>query len=228
MVGALVTFTSTENTYEIASVGDAQTVTLTEALDGDGVADAFTVTQYAVFDLPANFANLKGQRITFAENKDVPYIIVAGEARVRDSLRRSSSVGRPQLAAVRPKPHGGSDDEEQRYELVLWPRPDRAYVLEYRYQVLVSKLATGKYPIGGMEHGETIEAACMAAIERELEGPGPQDADFVRMLEVSKRKDNEHAPDYFGGRNLTSPDVERLQRSGLVVTYNGNTYPGVS
>lgn len=226
MVGGTVTFDTSGNTYTIAAYVDDEEVTLATALSGDGETDTFAITQYAVFDLPADFANLLGQRITFVgENTSYPPIAVTGEAVLRVNLQRpTSSLGRPQFAAVRPKANDGTGD--QRYELMLWPRPDQAYTLAYRYQVRVEKLATGLYPLGSPEHSETIKAACMAALELTMEdSPGRWAADYARLLLDSQREDEKHVPDFIGGRNQGPLTRSQMRAdSSVYVTYNGVLY----
>ena len=63
-----------------------------------------------------------------------PPLQIQGEFQVRNLLQESQASGRPTTAAVRVKAPL-DDNDPTRYELVVWPKPDGAYTLDYRYRI---------------------------------------------------------------------------------------------
>ena len=147
--------------------------------------------------------------------------------RQRDSGTAQSN---PTLMAIRPKSSDGSNG--QRFELMLWPDPDKAYTVSYRYQALPSKLTTGNpYPLGGEAHAETILASCLAVAEsRQENNAGIHNANFVQRLQASIVYDrNMHTPNVSGYNGDGSDRMgvsEQHNRyiNGGVVEYNGTAF----
>jgi hypothetical protein len=200
---------------------------------------------------------------------------------------------RPSICATSPKVTTLLTDGSttgQRFEMSLWPTPDAAYVLTYRYQInpfairatverdsgadgtvttnkfdatgvadwtalsidtdtdvlvisagtatagtyAISSVASGEltlattptsagtattwwvgtlgrdYPLGGMQHAETILTACLAAAEKYRNDEiGPMNAEFNRLLMTSIRADQRAGPQYMGynGDRSTMPST---------------------
>lgn len=97
------------------------------------IAELTTVAGQSAYALPADFTSFEGP-LTF-KNANYLYreIKVTSELTVRKHIEASTGTGRPEYAAVRFKETDTSGN--QRYELLLWPVPDAAHVLQYRYRI---------------------------------------------------------------------------------------------
>ena len=119
----------------------------------------------------------------------------------------------------------------QRFEIMLYPTPDAAYVLNYRKVILPQMLVdtTLTHPYGGMIHAETIEASCVAIVEM-------QDNDkrggkrlwdyFLTRLSASIQADKKICGQEQFGYNSNREDTDDCLRNNrpCKVTYNGITY----
>lgn len=218
MVGAVVTFTATGNTYTIDTVTDDTTVELTAALDSEDedVSDAFTVTGYGIFSLPDDFGYLL-EPLNFTDGQLKGNVRVTGESQIRTKWAHETLLSYPQLAHAR----FAYATTGQRGELLLWPKPDAIYTLHYRYGVLPDALTSTYYPYGGMQHAETIKAACLAEAEVHVDGqPGAWEVRFQERLAASMIADNQNVPD----RITHNPNAAYL--TVPIPTYNGVAYPG--
>ena len=129
-----------------------------------------TVATTSDYTLPASFGGMTGP-LTYAASDNRWYPIeITSEHRIRMLRQRDFNTLNtfPLSAAVRARASNGSDG--QRFELLLWPTPDKAYTLSYRYHALQSKLsASNPYPLGGEAHAETILESCLSIAEQRLE-----------------------------------------------------------
>lgn len=181
------------------------------------------------YDLPSDFASIDGP-MTFAPDVTVwpkPIEIVA-EHQIRVKLSEVTDSRRPEIAAIRPKSASGSTWTH--YELLLWPNPDAAYVLTYRYMVNIDALSSAnQYPPGAQTHAETILESCLAAAERLLGEPGQHSARFMQLLIASVLADRAASSPEFLGYNGDRSDVPTVWPNARypgdnIVTYNGVTY----
>lgn len=184
------------------------------------VATLATVDGTGDYDLPADFGHIVGP-LTYGESESsVCYVKVVSDIQVRELRQRSVGEGAPRYAAVQPVAGDGSTG--QRSTLLLWPTPDSAYNLTYRYAILPDRLLdTRPYPLGGAAHAETIRQACLAAAERELnQEQGVHAASFAERLSASLAVDMQRAPDSLGV--LGDPGMRRMEyEPAYYVTYNG-------
>lgn len=118
------------------------------------------------YDLPASFGGIEGD-LTFSTDDDGYHSVkVTSEERIRE-LRQvvTDYSGYPTEAAVRPKDANGGDGT--RWELMLWPCPDQAYTLSYRYNALPDNLSDeDSIPLGGAQYAEIVLQSCLASAER--------------------------------------------------------------
>jgi hypothetical protein len=151
------------------------------------------------YELPDDFGSLLGP-MTFAPNHTARPVELVAEHLIRTRRQTYSSNAVPRFAATRWK----STDQSggQRMELLLWPTPDAAYVLTYRYAVLPKGLLDGsrEYPYGGMQHGLSILYACLAAVERSPLGDrsGAYENEYLKALARSAQIDGQSAPESLG------------------------------
>lgn len=129
-----------------------------------------TVASTYLYDLPADFAAMDGP-LTFPPGATVLYrpIEIVNENYIRQRQMTDNFTRRPEVAAIRPKAHDGT--QNTRYEILFWPTPDDAYTLSYRYRVnLLSLSDTRQFPPGAQTHAEAILTSCLAAAEQMRDG----------------------------------------------------------
>lgn len=137
------------------------------------------------YDLPEDFSSLDGD--LFFQNSDTLYekVQLVNEPRILQ-LRQDdwfeTSTFEPKYAAITPNRADGISTTT--YQLMLWPRPDKNYLLTFKYFVRPSPLRSdGDVPLGGPEHSEAIRASCMAAAEAHLDDEiGPKWERFLQQL----------------------------------------------
>lgn len=179
------------------------------------------------YGLPDDFGGIEGP-VNYVTDTIYPPITITSESRIRSQRQREDALStfRPRLGAVRPCTTGGQTG--QRFELMLWPKPDADYTLEYKYIVNVDAITSAsKFPVGGMQHSETILASCIALAEHLLE-PQPRvhraHERFMRQLAASVSRDRmANTPDSFGlnlDRSSASITLDDLRRDRYV-TVNG-------
>ena len=141
------------------------------------------------YDLPSDFSGVIGD-FTYQSGTGTQRITVVDETQLRQLLASDARDGDPKYCAIRPKRSDGS--VSQQYEVLFYPTPNTARVLEYRYSVAPSPLTTDKpWPLCGKQHAETLLQSCLAvAEERELKIAGAATAKFLERLSASIRLDS--------------------------------------
>lgn len=165
-----------------------------------------TSAGFADYQLPADFGGIEGD-ITFAENQAYRVIRVRGENYIRQIRQTDSLAGIPKYAAVRAFNSGAAG---QRFELMLWPAPDDAYELTFRYNVNPDALsAANDYALGGPALSETILQSCRAAADRIFnDNVGAEYQMFIERLKTSVSLDRRMlAPERLGFAH--DPNVAR-------------------
>lgn len=216
--GSTYTFTEYVSTTEMA-------IEETYASTDDG--KAFTITANGANRLPDDFGGILGD-MTFQDNEGAYRgLPIRSEVYLRERLQRSTSTGRPEIAAIRPLTTDG--DTGQRFDMLVWSVPDADYPVYFRYTVLPNRLTNGKYPYGGMRHGETIKAACIAAAELSRNGvKGEKWKDYAEKLQFSVRDDakaNRAESLGYMGDPFYMTNVRGRARANHVVTVGGVSYP---
>jgi len=188
-----------------------------------------TVAAQSDYTLPASFGGMIGP-LTYAaaDNRWHP-IEITNEHRIRILRQRdfNTLASHPIASALRARTSDGSDG--QRFELLLWPTPDKVYTLSYRYHALQSKLTVSNpWPLGGEIHSETILESCLAITEQRLENnAGVHTQKFAERLAASISHDlQSNAPEYMGyngdrsdGLGLSENEYRRY--FGSDVDYDG-------
>lgn len=107
--------------------------------------------------------------------------------------------GRPTVCAIQVVP-GTGPNTGTRYKLAVYPQSDGGYTLRFAYYLNPNALtAANPYPLGGMQHAETIKAACRAAAELYLDNEvGPEEANYRRALSASVAADSRLKPQFLG------------------------------
>jgi len=178
------------------------------------------------YDLPADFGGLR-TGFYYSEGSLRNPIDIVGIGQVLEDRARLAATGRARKAAIRPKEFTG-DTESVRYEVLLYPNPQSDATLYYQYNVLLHKLSdSAPYPIGGMDHGETLLESCLAVAEsRQDDELGPHHDLFMERLAASIERDRRvMTPDTLGYNADYSDGSQYGRRSTHVVTVNGVSYP---
>ena len=165
-----------------------------------------TSADFDTYQLPSDFGGIEGE-ITYATNQAYRVIHVRGENYIRRMQQGGTASGIPRYAAVRALNVGVGG---QRYELVLWPTPDAAYDLTFRYNINPDALsAANDYALGGPSLAETILQACRAAADRMFnDNVGAEHQMFIERLKTSITLDRRMlAPERLGF--ATDPSVRR-------------------
>ena len=223
-VGQVMTFAATGNTYVIKTYTSTTIIELVGDASGESDTDTITIDNDDLL-LPDDFGGIEGF-VTFASAEGRPPIQVRSEADVRRMRQESTSAARPKMVAVRPKKTLDTAIGA-RWEMMLWPAPDTAYTLGYRYARLLDVLATGTdFFWAGAAHRETIITSCLSIAEQRAEGFRFYHHDrFREALAASISYDRRNHPATSGYNRDDSDMPEPLRRSELRnVLVNGIEY----
>jgi hypothetical protein len=181
-----------------------------------------TVSGTKAYTLPDDFGGIDGV-MTFNVDQGLREVQIVSDAWIRIRNQGSEDSGYPVAAAIRPKTTTGADG--QRFEMILWPKPDGVYTLTYCYLALVGALSDSyPYPYGGQRHAETVLASCLAAAEAEKdEVKGTKWQIFMERLAASIAHDRRFsAPRFLGYNSDRSDDGNSMVPRALTyTTYNG-------
>lgn len=142
---------------------------------------------------------------------------VTGIDRVWASLSATVSVGRPVIAAMAPLAADRPGDAPG-WEVVFWPRPDKAYTATARFRLQPRTLvALEERHVAGMEHDQTIIALAIAAMKAKNRSEDVQAArdDADALMDASIALDMQRQPatagpmldPSVGGRGTIRPDA---------------------
>ena len=191
-----------------------------------------TVAGTSDYTLPASFGGMTGPLTYAAANNRWYPVEITSEHRIRMLRQRDFNTlnSFPLSGAVRARTSDGSDG--QRFEILLWPTPDKAYTLSYRYHALQSKLtASNPYPLGGEAHAETILESCLAIAEQRMENQaGVHSQKFHERLAASISHDKQQFTPERMGYNSDRSDGHAPAESeyrrffGTDVDYDGTVF----
>lgn len=195
-----------------------------------GNASAASSAQFSIaadgnYAMPRNFTGTQSGAITFGPetNRSVP-IEWSSDAVVRQQRENVLvETGTPRLAVLTPRAA-----DLRRYIFRVWPTPERAYVLQFPYDLHFDSLtALTEHPPTPIAHDETIRAACLAVLERDKfdGGNGSAMGYYQKCLKNSEGIDKRSAPrklGYFGsGRTAGMSRGFRNWAERPDVTYGG-------
>jgi hypothetical protein len=182
------------------------------------------------YDLPEDFQSLEGDLFIAEQGMTFPVRTVS-ESAFRASQQGTSPVsGRPRIACVYPSSRGlvpVVPDNPTRWKVDLYPTPDAAYRVRYRYHTIQDAPSDGEDSLpGGMLHGETIIASCLAVAEAYGQTPATRYRDeFVGRLAASVALDRSRTASQFIGSNADRSDdrnsLGRRHGGDYVVKYEG-------
>lgn len=118
--------------------------------------------------LPDDFGGLEG-RVTIAPSTTLVWweLEVRNEGAVRAMYAQfPAMVSRPIMTALAPI-KGTTGTAGQRFEMLVFPKADQDYTLQFQYYVLPDAASMAfPYLYGGAAHTETILASCLAMAEQ--------------------------------------------------------------
>lgn len=184
-----------------------------------------TVASTVEYDAPDDFASLDGECLYYPESDGFQAIRLTSWNAIADLRQQGSVTGRPDRFAIVPVRQNGTFP--LRFQFHLYPTPDAAYVLSYRYCVKPGALEeTAPYTLGGEEHSRLFLAAIRAAAEMNIndgDDTGPKYRQFLTQLQISIDIDNRLMPDFLG--RMCDPSAELpVSRRQFNVTYNDVQY----
>lgn len=206
LIGATVQITTAANIpyTRLISANDATSFTwLSAGYYGGAITDSLVGATYNVwkedYDLPADFGKMIG-RLMFSpdDNRWWSCVMVdEQDIRLQREIPMPVSYG-PLQCALSAKASDGS--AQQRWQLMFWPRPDRVYHLNYRYESQPQPLSQSyPYPLGSVYHSEVILASCLAVAElRIYDQHGAHWENFVAKLQGAALKDRQIGPTALG------------------------------
>ncbi len=186
--------------------------------------------------MPDDFGGIEGE-ITATNLGSLLWETVPQIADVRPLYARNPTLtGRPRMCDVEPI-KGSTPAASTRHQLYVWPSPDQDYQLQLQYYVNPNAMnGVLPYALGGPQHAETLQAACIAAAELYLDdAPGPRAAYFQERLMASVNMDKKLRPQLLG-YNRDRSDMVEIQPYGaypargwnqpfVEITYYGVGYP---
>lgn len=225
MVGRTVVITGQSTNRTITAYTNATTVTVsvTQTIASGAT---FSIASEGRFRLADDFGGMDGL-VTFSANSNQYCALpLVNELAIREVEQQNTIAGKPVMCAVVANNAAGTTG--QRFDLAVSPKPDALYTLKFRYNANPGSFATlssSTYPLGGMNHSETLKESCMAIAEETLMDGGSaiHINKFRERLAASVEWDvRTMTPEYLG-YNRDSSDWKSKDRpmQSFYVTYNG-------
>lgn len=221
------------NLYAV-NTRDSDTQVTLDDLTIDVTAGAEYTLGFYLYDLPTDFVDVFGP-ITYEPSTTTWHgeIQHVAEIDIRKRRQTIDYFGYPTIYAIRPK--ALSQTTGTRYEIMLWPIPEDAWNLKYRYEAVPGDLTTSNLmPYGGDSHAPTWTEAVLAEAESSRWGnrSGFHEERFRERLMASISHDQQvNSPQtlgYNGDRSDVPLGGDHLywahQNSWNVVTYDGRTW----
>lgn len=176
-------------------------------------------------DLPDDFGYMRDKFFFPSDSGHAP-VTITSTGKIMEMRSRSAGSGPMQYAAINPKAitvTEGVPSAGQRFEVIFYPAPDKAYVMTYRYSRMMNALTEGApYPYGGAMHADTIIEACLAAAElTKNDELGAHEQRYRELLSVSIINDARMKPSNLGYNGDTSSG-SGFSRPSRFCTYNGS------
>lgn len=210
--------------YSIATRTSNSEIVLNSAWSLTSISgESYVLVHNGVFVLPDNFGGMNGQIFTFVPDEASHGVRIISEEQLRLLVQNNDTTGTPVYATIRPVSTTGVSG--QRYEAIFYPRPDEAYVLYYKYQILPNALTSSLiYPLGGMPHSETVLQSCLAIAEQRIEEEeGLHTRKYYERLETSVSYDLNMSVPTNLGYNADGSDGERRLTRIPTVSLDGQT-----
>jgi len=198
MTDSAESLTIGDNTYPIASVTSTTVCVVTGDAQAETDETECSVTADGDYRLPADYGAIAGP-LTFAVSSGYSPIKIVSETAIRRVRRHNSGTGTPVMAGIRAL--AIDQTALQEFDLLLYPIPNTAYELTYRYHVRLSEIDDTNCRLpGAADHSEIILQACLAAAEQRMfDQRGDEYANFLQMLPAAISFDRmAHSAEHFG------------------------------
>ena len=229
-----------ESEYEIVGYVSSTQIIVSGDASGETDTEVYSITTDAIFRLPDEHAGFTSD-ISFSESDNSYYSIERTSANRILSLRQQnlgqiSPSARPLYAAevpirasdTRAFRTSGNAVRGLRYELHVWPGPNGTFTMHATHNELQDTTSMNDFPMGGMAHGETILASCLAAAELKVEDKkGIHWQTYMERLRASVHRDRvQFTPSKFGYNGDKSDSRGQANRYYKPATYNSVEYFG--
>lgn len=192
---------------------------------GFAAASTYSIASDGNYTLPRTFAGAHDGQITFAANTNRAVSPQwTDEASIR-GWREDVNTNTGPPFAFAPAVFVGQE-ERRRYMLLAYPNPQEVFTVLFPFDVSFNDMVDGdETPPTPLIHDETIRAACIAVVERDVDDTtGPKMAYYKERLMASQAADMRSAPrklGYFGnGRGTVTMDNFRRLMTRPIVRYN--------
>jgi hypothetical protein len=152
-----------------------------------------TVASQYAYDLPDTFTGKIIGDMHYGAGEQRTHIEEISENRLRELLAGVPQSGPPEYVCLRVKVSDGQS--RQRWEAIFYPTPSAEHNISLRYKVSPPRISEAKpYPLGGVDHAETILASCMAAAEERIKGGTQFRERYAALLAASIVADRRSQP----------------------------------
>lgn len=171
------------------------------------------------YDLPEDFGSLLAG-FQFDDDDGYPPLEERSVEWIRDQRATNTFTSWPEYYALRTI----SLDKNigTKWELMLYPTPDAAYTLHYRYKAVPTKLESDDdIPVGGPELSLLLREFCLAQAETDKdEKVGVHNQKLSMMLNQAKQIDKRRNPHNLGfnGNGPTRASPWEIARGGFRVS----------
>ena len=119
------------------------------------------------YSMPSDYCGGIIDSISYAAGTKLVHLIQITDDRLRLLQASNAATGTPQYYSIRTSTTVGT--ARQSWLAVVYPTPTASATISYQYVRTPDRLTTSSpYPLGGVEHAETIKAACLAAAEERM------------------------------------------------------------
>lgn len=162
------------------------------------VGSITTVASQYRYALPSDFVSVVDKVLNYDVDSQEIDVAEALEAKVMAYRNQRDWESAPLLYAIRHSDYNASSGSF--IELIMYPTPDSAYTLNYRYVFDPEDMSSdADIPIGGPRMFEVIRQCCLAAAESEVDHQaGVQNQLAMEALVVARSMDLKRGPSNLG------------------------------
>jgi len=142
------------------------------------------------YTLPSDFRAMSGE-VSYVESSGKRSLTKVTEDSIRSQLSvDGTTTAAPRNYAVRARKTESTATQQR--EMVVYPVPNAAFEVTYRYSVEPRLLTTvANYPYGGITHADTILASCLAKLHEDDQQYQQSFGVFMQRLAASVEVDRE-------------------------------------
>lgn len=219
MEGRTITIDGTDHTIVAYS---SSTVVYLSGDQSSISAKTWAMTTTGDYTLPATFGGEYNGEPTYAAGTNQGISVEwSNELSIRQwRANLSNDSGVPFWIAIRPM--ATTFDTRRRWELVVYPNPDEVWTIEFPYTLYFDKLVNlTDVPPTPFLHDDTVKAACLAIVEKDVEGEVGNDWPYYhdRCLANSYRVNGASAP-----RKLHPSRGGPVNRAAMIRSFRDDIY----